>query len=54
MRIAPHQEALGMDVNIKKAAAVIDGRVSEDGRIYGLKKFAGRTVKVVVLEEEKP
>lgn len=42
-----------MDVTIKDAAVVVDGQVSEDGRIYGLKKYAGRTVKVVVLEEKK-
>jgi len=43
-----------MEVNIKNVATVIEGRVSKDGRIYGLMNFAGRTVKVVVLEEKKP
>ncbi len=42
-----------MQVVIPNATAVIEGRVNPDGRIYGLKKFAGRDVKVVVLEEER-
>lgn len=41
-----------MEVTIQDAEAVIETTVSKDGRIYGLKKFAGRSVKVVVLEEE--
>ncbi|OPY30630.1 MAG: hypothetical protein A4E31_00293 [Methanomassiliicoccales archaeon PtaU1.Bin030] len=52
VRLAP-QGTNTMDVTIKDAAVVVDGQVSEDGRIYGLKKYAGRTVKVVVLEEKK-
>jgi hypothetical protein len=41
-----------MDVTIKNATVVVDGQISEDGRIYGLKKYAGHTVKVVVLDEK--
>jgi len=40
-----------MKTEIENAAAVLDAKITEDGRIYGLKKYAGRTVKVVVLEE---
>ena len=53
VRLAPYQELTAMEVTIENAAVVVDGQVSEDGRIYGLKKYAGRTVKVVVMEEKK-
>ena len=39
-----------MEVTITNAAVVVDGQISEDGRIYGLKKYAGRAVKVVVMD----
>lgn len=40
-----------MKVEIPNADAVMECSVTKDGRIYGLKKFAGRSVKVVVIEE---
>ena len=42
---------IGMEVTIPGATAVVECSVTKDGRIYGLKKFAGRSVKVVVIEE---
>ena len=42
-----------MEVTIPDADIVIEAGVTEDGRIYGLKKYAGRTVKIVVLEERR-
>jgi len=42
-----------MEVTITNAAVVVESQISEDGRIYGLKKYAGRAVKVVVLEENE-
>ena len=42
-----------MEITIPNVAVVIEAKVSSDGRIYGLLKFAGSTVKVVVLEEKK-
>jgi len=42
-----------MEVTIPNAKAVIECKVSKDGRIYGLKKFAERSVKVVVMEEAR-
>lgn len=51
--MTPHQGPSTMDVIIKNAAVVVDGQVSKDGRIFGLKKYAGHTVKVVVMEEKK-
>jgi len=47
------QGYVGMEVTIPDADIVIEARVTSDGRIYGLKKHAGRTVKIVVLEERK-
>jgi len=44
---------IGMEVTIPDADIVIEAEVTSDGRIYGLKKYAGRTVKIVVLEERK-
>jgi len=41
-----------MEVSIPNAAIVVEAKISEDGRIYGLKKFAGRSAKVVVLEKK--
>ena len=43
----------GMEVTIPDVDIVIEAGVTEDGRIYGLKKYAGRTVKIVVLERRK-
>lgn len=43
----------GMEVTIPDADIVIEAGVTEDGRIYGLKKYAGRTVKIVVLEKRR-
>jgi hypothetical protein len=42
-----------MEVKIENTAIVIEAKITPDGRIYGLKKYAGRDVKVVVLEEKK-
>lgn len=49
--ITPLSGVIGMEVTIPNADSVVERKVSEDGRIYGLKKFAGRSVKVVVIEE---
>jgi len=43
----------GMQITIPDADDVIKSQVTSEGRIYGLKKYAGRTVKIVVLEERK-
>jgi hypothetical protein len=40
-----------MKIEIDGVATVIESQIGEDGRIYGLKKFAGRKAKVVVLDE---
>jgi hypothetical protein len=42
-----------MELTILNADIVIEGEVTSDGRLYGLKKYAGRMVKIVVLEERK-
>ena len=42
-----------MEISIPNVAVVMEARVSSDGRIYGLLKYAGSTVKVVVLEERR-
>jgi len=47
------QGHVGMEVTIPNADIVIEAEVTSDGRIYGLKKYAGRTVKIVVLEERR-
>ena len=52
VRIDP-LECAGMEITIPDADDVIKAQVTSDGRIYGLKKYAGRTVKIVVLEERK-
>ena len=52
VRIDPH-ECAGMQLTIPDADIVIEADVTSDGRIYGLKKYAGRTVKIVVLEEKR-
>ena len=41
-----------MEVHIPNASAVVEAKISEDGRIYGLKKFAGMSAKIVVLEKK--
>ena len=46
-------ECAEMELTIPNADIVIEAEVTSDGRIYGLKKYAGRTVKIVVLEERK-
>ena len=46
-------ECARMELTIHDADIVIEAEVTSDGRIYGLKKYAGRTVKIVVLEERK-
>jgi len=46
-------ECAGMEITIPDADIVIEAEVTSDGRIYGLKKYAGRTVKIVVLEERR-
>lgn len=53
VRLAPYWGTNIMDVAIKNATVVVDGQISEDGRIYGLKKYAGCAVKVVVLEDNE-
>ena len=40
-------------MTFENAAIVVEAKITPDGRIYGLKKYAGRDVKVVVLEEKK-
>lgn len=52
MHIDP-SECAKMQLTIPDADIVIEAEVTSDGRIYGLKKYAGRTVKIVVLEERK-
>ena len=42
-----------MELTIPNADIVIEAEVTSEGRIYGLKKYAGRTVKIVVLEERR-
>ncbi len=53
MLSAPYRADAEMEVTIDDASIVIEARITPDGRIYGLKKYAGRDVKVVVLEEKK-
>lgn len=40
-----------MKVEIDNVKTVIETKITKDGRIYGLKKFAGKNAKVVVLEK---
>ncbi len=40
-----------MKLDVENVDAVVEATVSNDGRIYGLKKYSGRTVKVIVLKE---
>ena len=42
-----------MEITIPNVTVVIEAKVSSDGRIYGLLRYAGSTVKVVVLEERR-
>jgi hypothetical protein len=42
-----------MKIEIENVEQIVDATVSNDGRIYGLKKYASRTVKVVVMKEER-
>jgi hypothetical protein len=39
-----------MKIEIDNVKTVIESQIGDDGRIYGLKKFVGYKVKVVVLE----
>jgi hypothetical protein len=41
-----------MKIEIDNAKIVIESQIKEDGRIYGLKKYAGYKAKVVVLENK--
>lgn len=41
-----------MKIEIENVKTVIETEIKKDGRIYGLKKFAGYKVKVVVLENK--
>jgi hypothetical protein len=41
-----------MKIELENVDQIIDATVSGDGRIYGLKKYAGRKAKVVVMIEE--
>jgi hypothetical protein len=41
-----------MKLEINNVKTVIETQVTEDGRIYGLKKYAGFPVKVVILENK--
>jgi hypothetical protein len=44
-----------MKIEIDNVKTVIESQIGENGRIYGLKKFAGYKAKVVVLENhQKP
>jgi len=42
-----------MKIEIDNVKTVIETEIGKDGRIYGLKKFAGYKTKVVVLENHK-
>jgi len=42
-----------MKIEIDSVKTVIETEIKKDGRIYGLKKFAGYKAKVVVLENQK-
>lgn len=42
-----------MKIEIDNVRTVIETEIKKDGRIYGLKKFAGHHAKVVVLENNK-
>jgi len=44
---------MDLTMTVPNVAEVIDAQITVDGRIYGLKKYAGRTVKIVVLEERR-
>ena len=39
-----------MKIEIDNVKTVIETEIKKDGRIYGLKKFAGKHAKIVVLE----
>jgi hypothetical protein len=40
-----------MRIEIDNVKTVIEAEITKDGRIYGLKKFAGHHAKIVVLEK---
>ena len=42
-----------MKIEIDNVKTVIESQIKEDGRIYGLKKYAGYKTKVVVIENNK-
>ncbi len=42
-----------MKIEIDNVKTVIETEIKKDGRIYGLKKFAGYNAKVVVLENHQ-
>lgn len=44
---------MNVDLKIANAKAIVDGTVAKDGRIYGLTKYCGHRVKVIVLEEKE-
>jgi hypothetical protein len=44
---------MNITISVLNAVEVMDARITEDGRVYGLKKYAGHTVKIVVLEERR-
>lgn len=42
-----------MRVELDGVKTVIEKKISDDGRIFGLKDYAGYTAKVVVMEKKK-
>ena len=42
-----------VEIKLPDALAIIDGSISPDGRIYGLTKYAGHNVKIVILESKE-
>lgn len=40
-------------IGLKEGEEVVDKIVTKYGRIEGMKKYSGRNVKVIVLEERK-
>jgi len=44
---------MNITINVPNAVEVMDAQITEDGRVYGLKKYAGHTVKIIVLEGRK-
>mgnify|MGYP000940684658 CR=1 FL=1 len=40
-----------MKIEIDGASEIVNAKITEDGRIYGLSRFSGKNVKVVILDD---